>query len=210
MLSSADVVVIGGGAVGISITYYLAKYGVRVCLVEKEDLGAGTSSACLGHVMLQTKTAGPKLDFARESVRLFHGLEEELEADFEFEWYEGATAFTSPVLGINALATNLNPTTYTVAVTEKASDCFSTASGLVPASASFPTVDAQVDADVSSCMANDGEASASVSGNGIIWVEDFETIIFWRVMAGGYHDSTISLSVLRQICENWGRNNILM
>ena len=85
MLSSADVVVIGGGAVGISITYYLAKYGVRVCLVEKEDLAAGTSSACLGHVMLQTKTAGPKLDFARESVRLFHGLEEELEADFEFE-----------------------------------------------------------------------------------------------------------------------------
>ena len=85
MLSSADVVVIGGGAVGISITYYLAKYGVQVCLVEKADLGAGASRACLGHIMLQTKTTGPKLEFARESVGLFHSLEEELETDFEFE-----------------------------------------------------------------------------------------------------------------------------
>ncbi len=85
MLSSADVVVIGGGAVGISITYYLAKYGVQVCLVEKADLCAGASRACLGHVMLQTKTAGPKLGLARESVRLFHSLEKELQADFEFE-----------------------------------------------------------------------------------------------------------------------------
>lgn len=85
MLSNADVVVIGGGAVGTSITYYLAKSGVQVCLVEKEGLGAGASRACLGHIMLQTKSAGPKLEFARESVGLYHSLEEELEADLEFQ-----------------------------------------------------------------------------------------------------------------------------
>ncbi|HIQ06578.1 MAG TPA: FAD-binding oxidoreductase, partial [Anaerolineae bacterium] len=85
MLPSADVVVIGGGVVGTSITYYLAKRGVRVCLVEKADIASGTSSSCANAIMLQTKSLGPKLNLARESATLFRGLEEELETDIEFE-----------------------------------------------------------------------------------------------------------------------------
>jgi len=84
MLPSADVVVIGGGVIGTAITYYLIKQGIQVCLVERGDLGSGTSSTCADGVLLQTKTVGPKLDLARASLRLYHGLAEELETDLEF------------------------------------------------------------------------------------------------------------------------------
>ncbi|MFQ5858066.1 MAG: NAD(P)/FAD-dependent oxidoreductase [Anaerolineae bacterium] len=84
-IQSMDVVVVGGGVVGTAVTYYLAKCGVQVCLVEKGDIASGTSSSC-GHVVaLQTKPAGSKLDLARESVTLFHGLQDELETDIEFD-----------------------------------------------------------------------------------------------------------------------------
>ena len=80
----AEVVVVGGGVIGTAITYYLAKYGVDVCLVERNDIAAGTSGAAASGVALQTKPPGPKQNLARESVTLFRGLEDELEADVEF------------------------------------------------------------------------------------------------------------------------------
>ena len=47
--TKADVVIIGGGIVGISTAYYLAKQGIDVCLCEKglyqvsslDEIGAG-------------------------------------------------------------------------------------------------------------------------------------------------------------------------
>ncbi len=81
---SADVVVVGGGVVGTAITYYLAKYGVDVCLLERDDIASGTSSAAASGVALQTKPPGPKQHLARLSVELFRTLGEELDADIEF------------------------------------------------------------------------------------------------------------------------------
>ncbi len=98
------------------------------------------------------------------------------ETEFNFEWYEGLDVFTSPVIGINALATNLNPTTYTVLVTEISSTCQTIRSGTVPASASFPVVDPVVDAEITNCASVDGAVSATVSGFGIRWLEDFEDL----------------------------------
>ena len=48
MVESADVVVIGGGAVGIAVTYYLAKKNLNVTLVEKGGIAAGSSGRCDG------------------------------------------------------------------------------------------------------------------------------------------------------------------
>lgn len=84
MRTTADVVVVGGGVIGTAITYYLARHKVKVCLVERNDIACGTSSACAIGVALQTKPPGPKQNLARSSVRLFHGLSEELDADIEF------------------------------------------------------------------------------------------------------------------------------
>ncbi|WP_179137701.1 NAD(P)/FAD-dependent oxidoreductase [Candidatus Entotheonella palauensis] len=80
----ADVVVVGGGVVGTAITYYLAAYGVDVCLLERDDIASGTSSAAASGVSLQTKPPGPKQDLARASLKLLRALATELEADIEF------------------------------------------------------------------------------------------------------------------------------
>jgi len=46
--SSAEVVVIGGGVVGASIAFHLAEADVDVTLVEKSELGAGSTSKAAG------------------------------------------------------------------------------------------------------------------------------------------------------------------
>ena len=43
--TSYDVVVIGGGVIGCSIARELSRYALRVCVVEKEADGCGTSKA---------------------------------------------------------------------------------------------------------------------------------------------------------------------
>ena len=50
MERSAQVVVIGGGIIGTAITYYLAKKGVDVVLLEGDTIGSGTSGACSGAI----------------------------------------------------------------------------------------------------------------------------------------------------------------
>ena len=38
-----DIIVIGGGIIGVFVAYYLAKQGHGVTLKEKDDIGAGSS-----------------------------------------------------------------------------------------------------------------------------------------------------------------------
>lgn len=45
----ADVVIIGGGIIGLSIAYYLALKKVgRIVLLEKGQLGKGLTGRCIG------------------------------------------------------------------------------------------------------------------------------------------------------------------
>lgn len=81
---SYKVIVAGGGLIGVSTAYYLAKSGVEVTLVESRDIAAGTSGACDRAIMLQSKKPGPTLDLAIKSANLYKDLEEELEADLEY------------------------------------------------------------------------------------------------------------------------------
>ncbi len=83
--SSADVVVVGGGVVGTSIAYFCSRAGVRVCLLERDDIGAGTTSAAAAAALLQTKTSATKLAFANESLALLDQLHDEFDRSFEFE-----------------------------------------------------------------------------------------------------------------------------
>ena len=83
-LSTADAVVVGGGIIGTAISYYLARMGLRVELVERRGIAGGTSSACADALVLQTKAPGLKLTLASKSVRIYKGLSEELDCDLEF------------------------------------------------------------------------------------------------------------------------------
>jgi len=82
---TADVAVIGGGAIGTAVTYYLARQGVDVILLEGKDICSGTSAACDKAVSMQTKNPGLPLEMALESVKLYQTLGEELDHDIEFE-----------------------------------------------------------------------------------------------------------------------------
>lgn len=84
-LLTVDGVIIGGGIIGCSVAYHLARAGLRVAVVERAALGAGTSAACDGGLLLQTKQPGLHLDLARASITRLAALAQELEWDFEFQ-----------------------------------------------------------------------------------------------------------------------------
>jgi sarcosine oxidase subunit beta len=95
-LPGADVAVIGGGVIGTSIAYQLARRGVSVALIERSDIAAGTSSACDMALHLQTKTPGAKLSFAIESFAIYRTLEEELGCDLEYANIGGMIVAQTP------------------------------------------------------------------------------------------------------------------
>ena len=81
---SSDVVVIGGGIIGTSIAYYLAKSGKDVILIEKNGIGCGTSSSCDGFMFLQSKKPGLFLELAIKSAEMYSTLSEELDFDVHY------------------------------------------------------------------------------------------------------------------------------
>lgn len=83
--NSPHIVIIGGGVIGTSIAYHLAKQGARVTLIEKKDLASGSSGACDGLVFMQSKKPGVHLSLAMESLNRFEGLQTELPTDIEFK-----------------------------------------------------------------------------------------------------------------------------
>lgn len=85
LVKKAEAVVIGGGVIGTAIAYSLAKKGVKACLLDRFDIGAGTTSSAAAAALLQTKTSAAKLDLASKSLALLDDLHEELERSFEFE-----------------------------------------------------------------------------------------------------------------------------
>jgi sarcosine oxidase subunit beta len=80
----ADVVVVGGGAIGSAVAYYLSRAGAKVVLVERQAIGSGASGANPGAVNMITKKPGPALRLAQASQRLYPGLTEELGTDVEY------------------------------------------------------------------------------------------------------------------------------
>lgn len=80
-----DVVVIGGGIIGLSSAYYLLKSGKRVILLEKKHIGSGASGACDEMILLQSKKPGISLEMAFESLEMYKKLSEELNCQLEFE-----------------------------------------------------------------------------------------------------------------------------
>ena len=82
--NTVDVVIIGGGVIGSVTAYVLAKAGLRVLVIERQDIGSGTSSSAAAAALLQTKTSIKKLTLANQSLKLLDNLHEQLEGSFEF------------------------------------------------------------------------------------------------------------------------------
>ncbi len=85
MKRSADIVVIGGGVVGCSIAYQLAKLGQRnVVIVEKDQVASGASGRCPGGFRQQWSTRADIL-LMSASIRMFTHLQDELEYPRDLE-----------------------------------------------------------------------------------------------------------------------------
>jgi glycine/D-amino acid oxidase-like deaminating enzyme len=91
----ADVVVIGAGVIGTSITYYLAKRKIDVVLLDKGGIASGTSSSCDGSILLQAKKPGIHLRIALESASKFSELTQELDFNIEYRKNGGIIVITN-------------------------------------------------------------------------------------------------------------------
>jgi glycine/D-amino acid oxidase-like deaminating enzyme len=82
---SADLVIVGAGVVGAASAYFASLAGLRVVVVERGTLAAGTSSAGEGNLLVSDKEAGPELDLALYSQQVWREDLGEHAALWEFE-----------------------------------------------------------------------------------------------------------------------------
>ena len=103
MINHADVVVIGGGIVGTAATYFLSKFGVEVCLVDRGSIASGTSGAGEGNLIVSNKHPGPEMELGKLAMKTWADLVEELPVDLEYD-QKGSLLFTDTETGADALA----------------------------------------------------------------------------------------------------------
>jgi glycine/D-amino acid oxidase-like deaminating enzyme len=89
---AAEVVVIGGGIVGISTAWFLAKQGVDVVLCEKGFIAGEQSGRNWGWVRQQGRDTR-EMPMIIESLRIWRGLEDEIGEDVGFK--EGGVLFAA-------------------------------------------------------------------------------------------------------------------
>lgn len=85
MKHCADVIVVGGGIMGASISYYLTKQGIKPTLLERGILAEGTCGSSGGSLSLVDKSPGILMMLAQKSVNLYHNLEQELDYNFGYQ-----------------------------------------------------------------------------------------------------------------------------
>jgi sarcosine oxidase subunit beta len=86
---TADIVIIGAGAVGCSIAYHLARRGARdVVVLERETIGAGSTSKAAGGIRVQFGTR-VEVEFSLRSIEFFRRFEDEMgvPCDYRQEGY---------------------------------------------------------------------------------------------------------------------------
>ena len=82
--ATASAVIIGGGVVGCSIAYHLARRGLRdVVVVERETVGAGTTSKAAGGIRAQFPSE-TEIRFSLEAIRVFENFREEFGVDIGY------------------------------------------------------------------------------------------------------------------------------
>lgn len=87
-MKRADVVVIGGGIIGLSVAYHLTQYGCRsVVVLEKEGIARGASGVAPGGVRQQWGTT-INLAMARQSVGFYRTINDRLSPEYPLRFRE--------------------------------------------------------------------------------------------------------------------------
>ena len=87
---SADVVIIGAGAIGTAIAYHLARKGARsILILEREMVGAGSTSKAAGGIRVEFPLK-VEVEFSLRGIEFFKRFRDEMggaECDFRQEGY---------------------------------------------------------------------------------------------------------------------------
>jgi sarcosine oxidase subunit beta len=90
MNPAVDVIVIGGGIVGLAAAFHLARRGQKILVLEKKYSGSGSTGRCIGGIRQQFSTRGA-IRLMQESVRQFRQMKEEF--GFSVEYFAGGYLF---------------------------------------------------------------------------------------------------------------------
>ncbi|MEU2434249.1 FAD-dependent oxidoreductase [Streptomyces sp. NPDC007861] len=80
-----DAVIIGAGVVGAACAYYASRAGLAVTVLDRGSVAGGTTGTGEGNLLVSDKEAGPELDLALLSTRLWRELADVLPAQTEYE-----------------------------------------------------------------------------------------------------------------------------
>ncbi|MER6531065.1 FAD-dependent oxidoreductase [Streptomyces sp. NPDC001508] len=83
-LDTADIVVVGGGIVGLCAAFELSRRGYDVVIAEQRMFAFGASGRNPGALWLQLRRSGCELELARRGLEHYAAYEEELGPTFEF------------------------------------------------------------------------------------------------------------------------------
>lgn len=80
-----DVIIVGGGFLGLSTAYQLARAGVRTLLLESGDIGGGTSASCAGRAQVCEGHLDPlNIKLILDGLKKHDTLERELETSYDW------------------------------------------------------------------------------------------------------------------------------
>ena len=71
-----ETLIIGGGVVGCSIAYWLAKSGRKPVLLEKDEIASAASGSNLGQISITDRETGCQLDWSLRSLDLYREFDE--------------------------------------------------------------------------------------------------------------------------------------
>lgn len=74
--NEASAVIIGGGIIGVSILYHLAKRGVSATLLERKRIASGATWRAAG-IVGQSRDSTAQTELGKYTARLFRELEAE-------------------------------------------------------------------------------------------------------------------------------------
>src|SRR5262245_51078727 len=82
--ATAEIVIVGAGAIGCSIAFHLAERGITdVVVLERATIGSGSTSKAAGGIRAQFGTES-EITFSLEALEFFHQAPERLGVDVEF------------------------------------------------------------------------------------------------------------------------------
>lgn len=84
MKKTYDIAVIGGGIIGMATAYYLSLKNKNIILIERDTIGSGSTSRCIGGIRQQFSTPS-SIRIMKENIKLFSEMEEEFGFSVEFE-----------------------------------------------------------------------------------------------------------------------------